>query len=76
MDMRTSFHMIDLMSVVAFDAQICVQRRGIGSSRERRAVWISWTDVGCGVAATSSVRSGIPASPTGFREADIAVDIL
>ena len=40
-DIRTSFHVIDLMSVVAVDAQICVQRRGIGSSRERRAARIS-----------------------------------
>ena len=30
--MRTSFHVIDLMSVVAVDAQICVQPRGMGSS--------------------------------------------
>ena len=34
--MRTSFQVIDLMSVVAVDAQICVQRHGIGSSREWR----------------------------------------
>ena len=70
MDMRTSFHVIDLMSVVAVDAQICLQRRGIGSSRERRAVWLSLDGrvVVCGVAATSSVRSGISASPTGFRD--------
>ena len=30
---RTSFHVIGLMSVVAVDAQICVQRHAIGSSR-------------------------------------------
>ena len=35
--MCTSSHMIDLMRVVAVDGQICVQRRGIRSSRERRA---------------------------------------
>ena len=39
--MRTSFHVIDLMSVVAVDVHIYVQRRGIGSSRERRAARIS-----------------------------------
>ena len=39
--MRTSFHVIDLMTVVAVDAQICVQRPGIGSSRERGASRIS-----------------------------------
>ena len=63
---RTSFHVIDLMSVVAVDAQICVQRHGIGSSRE----WISLGGrvVVCCVAATSSDRSGISASTTGFRD--------
>ena len=68
--MRTSFDMIDLMSVVAVDAQICLQRRGIGSSREWRAARISLSGrvvVYC-VAATSSDRSGISASPTGFRD--------
>ena len=69
-DMRTSFHVIDLMSVVAVDAQICVQRRGMGSSQERRAARISLGGrvVVCWVAATSSDRSGISASPTGFRD--------
>ena len=70
MAMRTSFHVIDLMSDVAVDEQICVQRRGIGSSRERRAVRIllGGRVVVCCVAATSSYRSGIPASPTWFRD--------
>ena len=68
--MRTSFHVIDLMSVVAVDAQVCVQRHGIGSSRERRAAGISLGGrvVVCCVAATSSDRSGISASLSGFRD--------
>ena len=67
--MRTSFHVIDLMSVVAVDAQICV-RRGIGSSRERRAerILLGGRMVVCCAAATSSDRSGISASPTEFRD--------
>ena len=43
--MRTSFHVIDLISVVAVDAQICVQRRGIGSSRERKVPGFFWAGV-------------------------------
>ena len=55
---------------MAVDAQICVQRHGIGSSRDRRAARISLGGrvVVCCVAATSSDRSGISASPTGFRD--------
>ena len=66
--MRTSFHVIDLISVLAVNSQICVQRRGIGSSRERRTARISLGGrvVVCCVAATSSDRSGISAPPTGF----------
>ena len=36
---------MDLMSVVPVDSQICVQRRGIGSSRERRAARFRWAGV-------------------------------
>ena len=70
MTMHTSFHVIDLMSVVAVDVHICVQRRGIGSSREGRAARIPLGGlvVVCCVAATSCDRSGISASPPGFRD--------
>ena len=65
--------MIDLMRVVAVDSQICVQRRGIASSQERRAARISLGGrvVVCCIATTSSDRSGISASPTVFRDKEL-----
>ena len=65
--------MTDLMSSMAVDAQVCEQRGGTGSSRDRRPARISLGghvggSVRCFVAATSSGRSGVSASPTGCRD--------
>ena len=70
---RTSSHVTDLMSSMAVDAQVCEQRGGTGSSRDRRPARISLGghvggSVRCFVAATSSGRSGVSASPTGCRD--------
>ena len=57
---RTSSHVTDLMSSVAVDAQVCEQRGGAGSLRDRSAARAA--------AATSLGRSGVLATPTGCRD--------
>ena len=57
--LRTSTHVTDLMSAVAVDAQVCEQRGGAGSSRDRSAARAA--------AATSLGTPGASATPTGWK---------